>query len=110
MTQWQDEQFKICRDTSPHGTIFSVVDFAENDTLQPQNEIRSQYYHLDQVSIMDHITYRDGPDSIEEKQVILKENHFYISDDQSHDFCYVQQCFQWFYNQLIAMGIPFCQH
>ena len=44
---WQDERFKTCRDTFPIGTILSVVDFAENYTLQPQNEIQSQYYHSD---------------------------------------------------------------
>ena len=45
MARWQDEQFRICRDTFPLGTILSVVDFTENYTLQPQNEIQSQYYH-----------------------------------------------------------------
>ena len=81
MAQWQDEQFKLCRDTFPLGTILSVVDFAENYSLQPQNEIQSQYYHLEQVSRMVHITYRHGPDSTEENHMILKESHFYISDD-----------------------------
>ena len=33
MEWWKDEQFKICRDTFPLGTILSVVDFAENYTL-----------------------------------------------------------------------------
>ena len=33
MAQWQDDQFKICRDTFPLRKILSVVDFAENYTL-----------------------------------------------------------------------------
>ena len=70
MARWQDAQFKICWDTFPLGTILSVVYFAENYTLQPQNEIQSQYYHSKQVSIMVHITYRHGQDSNEEKHVI----------------------------------------
>ena len=41
VAQWQDEHFRICRDTFHVGTILSVVDFAENYTLQPQNEIQS---------------------------------------------------------------------
>ena len=73
MARWQDEQFRACRDTFPIGTILSVVDFAENYTLKPQKEIHGQYYHLDQVSIMVHITYRHGADSTGEKRVILKE-------------------------------------
>ena len=55
MACWQDEQFITCTDTFPSGTILSVVDFAENYTLQIQNEIQSQYYHSNQVSIMVHI-------------------------------------------------------
>ena len=45
MAWWQDKQFKLCIDTFPLGTILSVGDFAEKNTLQPQNEIQSQYYH-----------------------------------------------------------------
>ena len=90
MAWWQDEKFRICRDKFPLKTILSVVVFAENYTLQPQNEIQSQHCHLEQVSIMVHIMYRHGPDSNEEKLVILKESHFYISDDRTHDIHYVQ--------------------
>ena len=72
-TRWEDEHFRICRDTFPLRTILSVVEFVENYTLQPQNEIQSQYYHSEQVSIMVHITYRHGLDSNEEKRVIVKE-------------------------------------
>ena len=63
MRRWQDEQFKICRNTFPLRTILSVVDFEENYSLQPQNERQSQYYHSEQVSMMVHITYQHGPDS-----------------------------------------------
>ena len=34
------EQFRICRDTFPLKTILSMVEFAENYTLQLQNEIQ----------------------------------------------------------------------
>ena len=47
VARWQDEQFRTCRDTFPIGTILSVINFVENYTLQPQNEIQSQYYHSD---------------------------------------------------------------
>ena len=45
LEQWQDENFGLCRDTFPHVTILSVVDFVDKYTLQPQNEIEIQYYH-----------------------------------------------------------------
>ena len=85
VARWQDEQFRACRDTFPIGTILSVVDFAENYTLQPQNKIQIQYYHSYQVSIMVHISYRHGADNTEENRVILKEYHLYISDDRCHN-------------------------
>ena len=59
---------------------------------------------------MVHITYRHGPDSNEQKCVILKEIHFYISYDQTHDIHYVQHCFKLFYDHVIAMDIPFYHH
>ena len=110
VARWQDEQYRNCRDTFPLGTILSVVDFAENYTLQPQNEIQSQYYHSDQVSIMVHITYRHGPESNNDKRIILKETNFYISDDRCHDLHYVQHCFQIFYKQLKERDIQMDQH
>ena len=70
MARWEYEQFRICRDTFPLQTILSVVYFVETYTLQPQNEIQSQYYQLNQVSIMSHITYQHRLDSNEEKHVI----------------------------------------
>ena len=42
--RWLDLQFKLCKDTFPLDTIVSVVDFAENYTLQPQNEVQEKYY------------------------------------------------------------------
>ena len=76
------------------------MDFAENYTLQPQNEIQSQYYHSDQVSIMEHITYRHGPESNVNNRIIQKDTNFYISDERCHDLHYVQHCFHIFYDQL----------
>ena len=93
------------RDTFPRGTILSVVDFAENYTLQPRNEIQSQYYHSKQVSLMVHITYRHGPNSREEKREIMKEYHLYVIDDRCHDFHYVHHCFIMFYDHLKGRNI-----
>ena len=56
---------------------------------------------------MVHITYRHVQDSNEEKCVILKERHFYISEDQTHEIHYVQHCSKLFYDHVIAMDIPY---
>jgi dTDP-D-glucose 4,6-dehydratase len=47
LARGKDEHFRICRDTFPIGTVLSVVYFVETYTIQPKNEIQSQYYHLD---------------------------------------------------------------
>ena len=48
---------------------------------------------------MVHISYRhaqldeDGVQSTPEERVIIREHHFYISDDRSHSAHFVQHCF-----------------
>ena len=42
--QWLDLQFKLYKDMFPLDTIVLVVDFIENYTLQPQNEVQAKYY------------------------------------------------------------------
>ena len=59
---------------------------------------------------MVHITYKHGEDSTEEKRVILKEYHFYISDDRCHDLDFVQHIFQVFYNHLNDNNIHMEKH
>ena len=110
VAHWKDEQFRACRHRFPIGTILSVVDFAENYTLQPRNEIQSQYYHSKHVNIVVQIAYRHGEDSTEEKRVILKEYHFYISDDKCHDLDFVQHNFQFFCKHLEDNNIQMEQH
>ena len=79
--RWLDLQFKLCKDTFPLDTIVSVVDFTENYTLQPRNEVQEKYYTSQQVSIFVHITFMHSPTSIEDDRKILREYHFYISND-----------------------------
>ena len=81
-----------------------MVDFAENYTFDPQREIQSEYYHFDQVSIFVHVLYRhahesiDGRDSTPLSHDVIKEYHFYVSDDREHDMLFVQHCFGFIYD------------
>ena len=59
---------------------------------------------------MVHITYRHGVDSTEENMVILKEYHFYISDDRWRDLVFVQHRFQLFYKHLEDTNIQMERH
>ncbi len=64
--RWLDGQFRICKNTFPIGTVILFVDFVENYTLAPQEEVQPQYYNLVQVIIYVRIIYRHALDSIEE--------------------------------------------
>ena len=104
--RWQAEQFKNCLSVFPDDTIVSVVDFAENYTFKEQNEIQSMHWHNDQCTILVHISYRrSGTDSH-----VIKDMHFYISDDRKHDTHFVQHCFLLHHQWLKDQGLVFNKH
>ena len=45
-----------------------------------------------------------------ENRHIIKEYHFYINDDRTHDTYFVQHCFGKFYDSLKNRGITFNEH
>ena len=70
----------------PKGVVVSHIDFAENYSFAIQNEVQSLYYFSTSVTILVHITMsKEGGQS-------MKQTHFYISDDKSHDSAFVQHC------------------
>ena len=108
--RWLNLQLKLCEDTFPLDTIVSVVDFVEKYTLQPQNEVQEKYYTSQQVSIFVHITFMHSRTSIEDDRKILREYHFYISNDQSHSMEFIHGYFQLFDGDLANRGISYHQH
>ncbi|XP_057857649.2 uncharacterized protein LOC131066816 [Cryptomeria japonica] len=108
--RWLDEQFKLCKDTFPLGTIVSIVDFAENYALQPQNQMQSMYYHSTQVSIFIHIAFMHASDSTKEDRKVVREYHFYISDDHTYSSEFVQGYFKFFYYSLRERNIRYNRH
>ena len=103
--RWLDLQFKLCKDTFSLDTIVLVVDFVENYTLEPQNKVQEKYYTSQQVSIFVYITFIHSPTNTEDDRNILREYHFYISNDRSHSMEFVHGCFQLFYGDLANRGI-----
>ena len=94
-----------------------MVDFAENYTSVAQKEIQSEHYHYDQVSIFVHVLYRhsqqdaDGIESTCDNQDVIKEYHFYINDDRTHDTHFVQYCIEmFFYDSLKSRKVEFNEH
>jgi hypothetical protein len=72
------------------GVILSHIDFAENYDFKVQNKIQSKYYESITITILVHITYRVQVNRESGENRMIKEGHFYISDDKSHDTLFVQ--------------------
>ena len=90
-------KFNKSREFFPLGTIFSVIDFAENYTYVQQKEIQSEYYHSDQASMPVYILCRHADQNVDhiestfENQHVIKEYHF-----STHDIYFVQHCLKIF--------------
>jgi hypothetical protein len=71
------------------------VDFSENYTMKIQHKVQSKHWHNFQVSILMHISYQHNPlaDPINLDFTILKEIHYNVFDDLSHDSLFVQHVF-----------------
>ena len=108
--RWLDEKFKLCKDTFPLGMIVSVIDFTKNYTLKPQNEVQPMYYISIQVSIFVHIAFIHAHHSVEDDRKVLKENHFYINDNQTHSLEFVQGHLKFFYENLRERDERYNQH
>jgi hypothetical protein len=56
-----------------------------------QNEISNMHWHNFQITIPVHITYRQNPnfDLVVPEFRLLKEVHYYVSNDSSHDTLFV---------------------
>jgi hypothetical protein len=72
------------------GVILSHIDFSENYRFESYNEIQAEYYDSVNVTILVHITLRVVVCLLTNNETIVKESHFYISDDYSHDTLFVQ--------------------
>ena len=98
IARWQDDHCKLSMKCLGEDMILSHIDYAENYTFEIQDQIQSMYWCSTQITILVHITYRrnDSGD-------VVKDSHFYISDDEKHDSLFVQHClmqhWQWLQSQ-----------
>ena len=112
----ETSEFKHSREVFKPCTILSMVEFIENYTFSPQREIQSEYYHSDKVSIFIHVLYKhaqvnvDGVDITLESCNVIKEYHFYISDDCDHDTFFVQYFLGLIYESFRKNHISFIRH
>lgn len=114
IAKWQAERFKESIDTFPPDSILSAVDFAENYTFQPYDELQSMHWLQHQITILVHICYRWNPaflvDPSSDAPKLLTEYHYYISDAPEHDTLFVQHCFALHWKHITGRGIRPNEH
>ncbi|KAL3689045.1 hypothetical protein R1sor_015354 [Riccia sorocarpa] len=108
--KWQVKQYRQCIKTFPIGTVVSVIDYAENYTFLPRNEIQSEYWTSKQVTILVHIFYYHTQFSIADDRDVRNVVHFFISDDRKHDSFFVQHAFGLLHNWCKENAIVFEHH
>ena len=95
MAKWQKDQFDSLVANLPLNHVICVHDFSENYVCHSQDEIQSQYFDPNKVSIHVTILYRhaslqtDGKESTEDNPSIIKGHLFVISDDNTQDYHFV---------------------
>jgi hypothetical protein len=105
IARWQDAQAGLAMSSLQEGDLLSHLDFAKNYTFQVQDEVQSEYYCSISVTFLIHITYRMVIDTNTNESTVLKETHFYVSDDKRHDNFFVQHCLLLYWTWLQEMGV-----
>ena len=77
-------------DNLPQNHLKLTIDFAENLTLFPQDEIQSAHWTQQQVTIVPCIISRHDFNSCPEIPVIIHESLIFISDNLTHNAQFVQ--------------------
>jgi hypothetical protein len=76
--------------------VISCIDFLENYAFKTQNEMQNIHWYNMQIIIMVHIIYTMNVEydaTNPQSSQVLKEVHYYISDDKTHDSFFVQHTF-----------------
>ncbi|XP_068689864.1 uncharacterized protein [Montipora foliosa] len=93
LAKWERQQCDQLIMHLPLGHSICIHDYSESYACRYQDEIQSQYFNMDKVSIHVTVLYRhaslryNGLTSTEEKPEVVKEYIFGVSDDvtQDHD-------------------------
>jgi hypothetical protein len=107
VSRWQNLQFKEYVENLPLKIVFSCVDFFENYNIKIQNDVQSMHWHNFQVTILVLIRYRPSlilHDLINLDSSLIKEVHYFVLYDTSHDTLFVQHVFMLHWSHLQSQG------
>jgi len=96
VSQWQEKEFRNYLQHILEDVVVSCIKLFENYVFMVQNEIQDMHWFSFHITIMVHITYRRNKDFdlIEHESKILKDIHYYISNENEHDTFFVQHVFK----------------
>lgn len=108
------QEFKGILKNISNDCILSYIDFSENYAFKTQNEVQDMHRYNFQISILVHITYRKNlyfdNTTFDQNPTILKEVHYYISDDKTHDSLFVQHALTFHQEYLKGKGCYLEEH
>ncbi|KAJ8305083.1 hypothetical protein KUTeg_017361 [Tegillarca granosa] len=93
---WQNLQLKHLQQNLPQNNCMCVHDFSENYNCFEKDEIQSNYFQKNEVSLHVSVIYRhsilevDGVGSSDEHPNIITEHLFLVSPDLNHDHNFSQ--------------------
>ena len=103
---WQDAEFKEQLSNLLAYTVLTCMDFSESYLMKLQNKIQTMHWHCTQVTILVMITYHKNLayDPCLHDFDLLKDVHYFISDDPTHDIGFVQHSFLLHWNFMKGQG------
>ncbi|XP_031553522.1 uncharacterized protein LOC116290592 [Actinia tenebrosa] len=93
MARWQREQLENLMEHLPLNEVICIHDYSEGYSCRQQDELQSEYFDVNKVSLHITILYRhatgsiDGePVSTEDDPKIVKDHIFVLSDNNTQDY------------------------
>jgi hypothetical protein len=74
--------------------------------MRVHKEIQNMHWHNHQVSILVHISYKKNflYGYLGDESIVIKEVHYYVSDDTTHDTLFIQHVFMLHWSHLKDQG------
>jgi hypothetical protein len=85
IANWQAKQFQTMRDHNAPSRLLVAVDFAMSYDHHHLYEVQSEHWTHGTTAIFIAVVYL--------QQIAAAETHFFLSQDNKHDFAFVQHCF-----------------
>jgi hypothetical protein len=84
-TKWQAQQFKLCLETFCTEEVVVLMDYSENVPIEYFEEVQSLHWVTSAITLLVFVVYYHAADSTPSSRNIVKEYHYFASDDLDKD-------------------------